>query len=215
MRKLVYGAFACLAMTLGTGAEAARMPSSGPDPSWSESQKFEWYLGYMSDAAAICREYSASNALADIAKLSPFGRVGLNSISGDGFTGAACGRIRDRVKELLQKKETYIRYLTEKYDCGPAGQCTGPAADPLASSHTCATQVREALGGIDVDAGDVARLTVQSWPPGPSNGAEPRHRARIQFKSCNGSLYIDLGDRCEVEQSYTRGNCEFSGVSAY
>lgn len=106
-----------LAIASVGNAEAARMPSSGPNPSWSDSQKFEWYLGYMSKAAAICRSYGASSALGEIAKLSPYGQIGLKGISADGFTGAACGKIRNRTKELLEKKETYIRYMKATYDC--------------------------------------------------------------------------------------------------
>ncbi len=201
-------------MGFAVEADAATMPSSGPNPAWTESQKFEWYLGYMSDAASICRDYAAATQLAEVANLSPYGRIGLSAVGVDGFNGAACGRIRGRVKELLQKRETYIRYLTEKYDCSPDGECLEPGVDPLASNHSCSSQVDKALERLNVSRSDVARITVKS-ETGHLYGNTPAHQAQVKLKNCEGTLFLDMSEQCRVKQSYTRGDCEIAGVSAY
>lgn len=116
MRRLLMGLTLGLAVATAAGsAGAAQAPAVGPKSSWSDNQKFEWYLGHMSQAAAICRDYDAAKQLSEIAALSPYGKLGLKSIGFDSFSGAACGGIRKDAKELLQKKDAYLRYMNATY----------------------------------------------------------------------------------------------------
>jgi len=214
MRVFLNGLAFCLAMAVATAVQAGTLPIGGPNPKWDESQKFEWYLGYMSKAVAICGDFSASTQLGEIAALSPYGRVGLKGFSADGFYGGVCVRIRARAKELLEKKEAYVRFLTDAYDCGPGGKCSD-GSDLLASDHACSEKVDEALYGFGIIKDEITSIRIDSKIPGPSNGAEPDHHARVRLKTCQGSLYLDLGAQCSVKQSYTRGDCQVAGVSAY
>ena len=46
-------------------------------------------------------------------------------------------------------------------------------------------------------------------------GSDADHMARVQFHSCQGSLYIDLTDQCIMEKSRTRGDCTIEGIKGY
>lgn len=217
MRSLVMGLALILAAMVAGGAQAGRLAAPGPNPDWTDNQKFEWYLGYMSKAATTCGNFSASNELNEIASLSPYGRIGLQGTSADRFTGPACGGILKRINELLQKKETYIRYLSESYDCsaGAGPGCIVEGSDRATANHTCGTNVDEALAGLKVDNAEIKSVEIDSRTQGIGSVSDPHHTARIRLQSCRGSLYLELGAQCNLRKSYTRGDCEVAGVSAY
>lgn len=215
MRTLLTGIALAFGLTLAGTAQAGLLSTPGPNPNWTDNQKFEWYLGYMSKAAATCRQYDASAELAEIAGMSPYGRAGLKGSSADGFIGGVCGKIRKRAAELLEKKEIYINYMTANYDCTPGGACRDPLDPHAHQSHSCAEQVNRLLADLDIANSDVASVTYKSPPPGPSSGGTAPYQARIRLKSCQGSLYVDMSEQCSVKQSYTRGDCEVAGVSAF
>lgn len=217
MQPFLFGTILCLGTMLATQADlatAATAPSPGPQKDWTDTQKFEWYIGYMSRAAALCGSYSESNELAEVAKLSPYGRAGLKSINFDTFYGAACGGIRNRAEELLQKKESYVRFLTELYGCSPDGKCLDGGTEPLASNHSCSPQVDKALERLNVSRSDIASITVRS-ESGHLYGNTPAHQAQVKLKNCEGTLFFDMSEQCRVKQSYTRGDCEIAGVSSF
>src|SRR3546814_16157005 len=41
------------------------------------------------------------------------------------------------------------------------------------------------------------------------------HQARVQFHSCQGSLYIDLTEDCAMERKVVRGDCEIEGADRF
>lgn len=203
-----------LALMAAGGAQAAMAPSVGPNPSWTPDQKFEWHIGYMSAASALCRDYNAASQLRDIAALSPYGRMGLNAINFDGFIGGVCAKIRSRAVEMLEKKETYVRILSATYDCSPGGACAG-GPDATTAEHACSEEVDEHLDALSLKRADIKSITFSSPPPGPANAGAAPYQARVRMKSCQGSLYVDLGAQCTLKQSYTRGDCEVAGVSGF
>jgi len=216
IRNGVFGLVLAM-MAGGAGAaQAGTLPGTGPDPSWTEMQKVEWYLGYMSKAAAICRYYGKSVDLAQLAKLTPYGRIGLKGITGDGFYGAACQGIGEDADKLLADRAEFIRYFADIYGCSPGAPCTaGIEGDKFASNHACSQKVNEVLENLKIGDGDVESITFRSPPPGPSNGGEAPYQARIRLRSCGGSLFVELSQQCGVKQTYTRGDCQIAGVSGY
>ncbi|WP_299617039.1 hypothetical protein [Pelagibius sp.] len=214
MRQFLSAAALAVGLFCGTAAQAGTLPGTGPNPQWSDSQKFEWYLGYMSKATAICSDYAAATELGNLASLSPYGRKGMAVTTGDGFYGAACAGIRKEAADLLSEKDDIGRYLASLYNCDPGGKCLG-GSDIASPKHACAESVNKLLSELEVAEGDIRGIHFTSPPPGPTSGAEPDYRARIRLKSCRGSLYVDLTEQCRVQQSYTRGDCEVAGVSGY
>ena len=198
------------------GAQAGTLPGSGPNPNWTDMQKTEWYIGYMSKAAAICRFYDKASALSALASLSPYGRIGLRSFSGDGFYGAACQGIGEDADALLGDKSAFTEYFAAIYDCEAGGDCTtDDLSDRFATDHLCAQKLYDVLGELSLKRDDIKNITFSSPPPGPSNAGAAPYQARVRMKSCQGSLYVDLGAQCTVKQSYTRGDCEVAGVSGF
>jgi len=200
-----------VSLGIGSAANAGRMPSSGPDPSWTDIQKFEWYLGYMSNAASTCGDFSGSAELRAIAQLSPYGRKGLAGRKAEAFASAGCAKVLGRMSELLSEKDRYIRYMEATYDCSRDSDCD-LEEDSVQSDHPCAVSVNEFLEGLDIEQSDIRSIDIESPP---KSAGVPKHRALVRLKSCQGSVHLDLFGQCGVKKSYTRGDCEISGLASY
>ena len=215
MRHLVSAAALAVGLFCGTGAQAGTLPGTGPNPQWTDSQKFEWYLGYLSKAVGVCSDYAAATELGNLASLSPYGRKGMAVITGDGFYGAACAGIRKDAADLLADKDDIGRYLASLYDCTPGGKCLEGGSDPLSSTAACSAEMREALDTLDIGRSDIQSVTMNDGRNVTGAGRWTAWQARVRLRSCSGSLYIELTERCTVRKSYTRGDCEVAGVSGY
>src|SRR3546814_3181999 len=93
---------ALLSLALAPAApQAAIISSPGPNPNWTEMQEFEWYVGYLARASQICGAYDESAVLTRLARMTPYGAIGLAQSRADGFLGAACVRLRKAADELV------------------------------------------------------------------------------------------------------------------
>lgn len=109
--------------TISFGAAAATGPRMGPQKSWDDMQKFEYYIGQAGSALNMCNHYGLANSLKELADLSPYGRKGWQSLlSFDDIRGAQCGRIAEDAKNILLDRDKLWDYLTVKYNC-PDGKC--------------------------------------------------------------------------------------------
>lgn len=199
----------------GAAAQAGTLPGTGPNSQWSDAQKFEWYLGYMSKAAAICSDYAAATELGNLASLSPYGRKGMAVTTGDGFYGAACAGIRKEAADLVSEKDDIGRYLAVLYDCDPGSKCLAGGSDPLSNTAACSAEMREALDALDIGSSDIRSVTMNDGRNVTGAGRWTAWEAKVRLKSCSGSLYIELTEQCAVRERYTRGDCEIAGVSGY
>jgi hypothetical protein len=133
-------------------AQSGTLAAPGPSPTWTEMQKFEWYLGYMSRAANTCGSYVESGVLLSLARMTPYGDIGLGSVSGDGFAGPVCGRINNEAKELVADAERIREYLEAAYNCtGEA--CYGQKLSDW-QSHSCAEALKSHLANRSVGKDD-------------------------------------------------------------
>ncbi len=197
-----------LCLGLGGAARAGMLSAPGPNPNWTEMQQFEWYLGYMSRAANTCGTYNESAVLRELARMSPYGDIGLGSVTGDGFAGPACGRINNRVKELVADADKIRAYIEAAYNCSGTG-CYGQKLVEWLS-HTCADSLKAYLSSRSID-NETTEVTISDV----ISGGHWDYHARVRLKSCEGSLYVEMKDSCRVKKDYTRGDCEVAGVSAY
>ncbi|GAB4361384.1 MAG: hypothetical protein Kow00114_15900 [Kiloniellaceae bacterium] len=85
----------------GGAAQAGLLAPPGPNPNWTDMQKFEWYLGYMARAARLCGSYEDADILHRLARMSPYGNIGLGALTGDDFVGPACAGINERADGLV------------------------------------------------------------------------------------------------------------------
>lgn len=201
-----------LAVCLGlsSGARAGTLAAPGPNPTWTDMQKFEWYLGYMARAANTCGTYTESAVLRQLARMTPYGDIGLGSVSGDGFAGPVCGRLNNEARELAADADKIRGYLEATYDC-QAEQCYGQKLSDW-KFHACADQLKSYLAEHSVKDADIREVTITDVR---HSGATLDFTARVRLKSCQGSLYVDMRDSCYVERDYTRGDCEVAGVDPF
>ncbi|MGF1631195.1 MAG: hypothetical protein ACFCUT_17105 [Kiloniellaceae bacterium] len=201
--------FLVLLLTAGI-AQGGTLAPPGPNPSWTEMQKFEWYLGYLSRAANTCGTYVESGVLHGLARMTPYGDIGLGVVTGDGFVGPVCGRINNEAKELVADAERIRAYLEATYNC------TGEACYSQKLSdwqfHACADVLKAHLAGRAIEEEHLRAVTITSIR---LSGATLDFQARVRLKSCQGSLYVDLKESCRIVQDYTRGDCEIAGVTRY
>jgi hypothetical protein len=203
----------CLTVCFGLSGGVARagsLAAPGPNPNWTDMQQFEWYLGYMSRAANTCGTYTESAVLRDLARMSPYGEIGLGTITGDGFAGPVCGRINNRAKELAADAGKIRGYIETAYNCNGSG-CYGQKLSDW-QFHACADKLKEHLNGLIDDPDDIDKVTISDVK---KSAKIDHHQARVRLNSCQGSLYIDMRDSCYVEREYTRGDCKIAGVDGF
>jgi hypothetical protein len=202
--------FFSLAVCLGLGgaARAGSLAAPGPNPNWTDMQQFEWYLGYMSRAANTCGTYTESAVLRDLARMSPYGEIGLGTVTGDGFAGPVCGRINNKAKELAADAGKIRGYIETAYNCSGTG-CYGQKLVEWLS-HTCADSLKAYLSSRSIET-EITEVTINDV----ISGGHWDYHARVRLKSCQGSLYVEMKDSCRVERDYTRGDCEIAGVDGF
>jgi hypothetical protein len=200
-----------LACALGaTTPHAASIPVGGPNPNWTEMQKFEWYVGRMAQAAQMCGAYTEAGILNRLARMSPYGSIGVAQMRGDDFYGPACVEISADAKGLVVDANKIEEYLEVTYGCR-GEECYGQSLSDW-QSHACADAVKSHLASRAVEKEQVREVTITNIR---HSGATLDFLARVQLKNCQGSLYVDLKESCAVKRDYTRGDCEIDGVEGY
>lgn len=189
---------------------AASIPVGGPNPNWTDMQKFEWYIGRMATAAQMCGAFEEAGVLNRLARMSPYGGIGLGQMRGDDFYGPACVGITADAKDLVADAPKIEEYLEATYGCKGEG-CYGQTLSGW-QSHGCADALRSHLESRAVRKDDVSEVTITSVR---HSGATLDYQARVRFKHCQGSLYVNMKESCAVEKDYTRGDCAVAGAAAY
>jgi len=207
--SLILSLIAFLAVAGGGAAQAAVVPVPGPNPTWSEMQKFEWHLGYMARAARTCRSHDDAAVLERLARMSPYGTMGLSGYSGDGFLGAACARLNERASELVADAQKIEEYIEATYSCADEA-CYGQKFAAW-KSHSCADDLMMHLAKRDVTEHDLREVNIRDL----FVGSVRQISARVRLKSCEGSLYVEFSESCRIKNDYTQGDCELAGVDAY
>lgn len=210
MRGFLLSLFILSLVSAAGSAFAGKLAAPGPNPAWTEMQKFEWYLGYLARAAQVCGSYDEAGVLNRLARMSPYGDVGLGAVMADGFAGPVCGRINNSAKELAADAGEIERFLEATYDCS-GEECFGQSLKDW-KFHDCADELRVHLFKRDIEEKDLSQVTISNVR---HSGATLDYTARVRLKSCQGSLYVDLDDACKVDRDYTRGDCEVAGVDPY
>lgn len=214
MRRLSLCSLA-LAMLLSlaiipSAPRAGTIPLPGPNPNWTEMQTYEWYIGFLARASQICRAYGEAAVLSRLARMSPYGAVGFAQNPADGFLGNGCVRLRDRAAEMVADAAKIEDYIEATYNCSDDG-CFGQSLDDW-QFHACGNSLKSHFAILDIDDKNIRAVTMLN----PSTtGSKAAHQARVQFHSCQGSLYIDLTEQCIMEKTQTRGDCAFDGIERY
>jgi hypothetical protein len=193
----------------GSAAQAGMLSAPGPNPNWTEMQQFEWYLGYMALAARTCGSYQEADVLHRLARMTPYGDIGLGSVTGDGFSGPVCGRLNNKAKELAADAQQIEEYIEATYSCTNE-ECYGQKFVAW-KSHTCADDLMVHLAKRDVTEHDLREVNIRDL----FVGAVRQISARVRLKSCEGSLYVEFSQSCRIVKDYTQGDCEVAGVAGY
>ncbi|MGF1592061.1 MAG: hypothetical protein ACFCUW_02205 [Kiloniellaceae bacterium] len=172
-------------------------------------QKFEWYVGFLAGAAGVCGAYDEAAMLRNLARMSPYGAIGLGVVRGDGFAMPVCGRLTNDARDVAADADQIREYLEATYDCSGAG-CYGQRLGAW-ESHSCAGALKTHFDSRAVSSEELDEVIFNNVISGGKND----YQARVRLKSCQGSLYVELNQQCQVKKDYTRGDCEVAGVGRY
>lgn len=85
-----------------------------------------------------------------------------------------------------------------------------------AAAIECEEQIEETLQEIGVPRDDVDSVTLERRQRTPNPPTNYVYDAWIRLDSCGqGYLVVNMTRYCYVQQSYTRGDCQVSGVPHY
>ena len=81
----------------------------------------------------------------------------------------------------------------------------------------CVSVVDQQLDRLNVDRADIEKLFYTRKyrsSRGSDDSVVVGVDAWVRFKSCKGYLVIDMNNRCQIRQAYTRGQCRIPGVNS-
>ena len=208
MKFQVFAA-AAATLLLALPVQAATGPKGGPSDSWTQMQKYEFYVGELAGALNLCRITDLAYDLKEVADLSPYGRKGWRSmLPFDGIRGGRCTTYVEAAREVLADRDKLTAYLKDQYDCS-TGEC-GTDGENGSASAPCRSEADEHLSSLPIEASDIKSVKMVRASSG-GNG----HEAWVRLNSCEGSLVIELSKHCTPRQTFTRGQCEIEGISSY
>ncbi|HEY9537911.1 MAG TPA: hypothetical protein VIS03_09995 [Kiloniellaceae bacterium] len=126
------------------------------------------------------------------------------------FLGAACARFKDDVAAMEAEAAQIEEHIELTYNCSDDG-CYGQDLSDW-QFHACGNSLKSHFAILDLDDKDIRAVTMLN--PRKTN-SKAAHQARVQFHSCQGSLYIDLTEDCAMERKVVRGDCEIEGADRF
>jgi len=90
--------------------------------------------------------------------------------------------------------------------------CSGFA---MAQPHHCAKPVAAKMAQFDVAGPQIKRIVFDDIVENTRNAQIVGYEAWVDLKRCRGSVVIRLSLQCEVEEVYSRGNCNVAGLKNY
>ncbi len=95
--------------------------------------------------------------------------------------------------------------------CG--GSSILSASAPALGAVRCEEQIRKALSEVPIEDSDIESIQVRRSGGGGRSSSNYSLDAWIRLKSCSsGYLMVALSSRCHVQDTYTKGGCQVSGL---
>src|SRR3546814_332668 len=122
-----------------------------------------------------------------LARMTPYGAIGLAQSRADGFLGAACVRLRKAADEMVADAAKIERHIEMTYDCSDEGcfnQRTGGW-----ESHACAIALKAHLAERAIGEDELGEITISDVR---NYSTKLDYQAPVRLKHCQGALYVDL-----------------------
>ena len=89
------------------------------------------------------------------------------------------------------------------------------ASSPATAALRCEAQIMKALAEASVPQSDIKSIKVTRGGGGGKSPTNSSYDAWIRLKSCSGYMMVSMTRTCHINDVYTKGDCRFSGMSAY
>lgn len=96
-----------------------------------------------------------------------------------------------------------------------AGTTLLSAGDSAVSAERCEAKIIETLGAQGVPQSDVQSIKVTRAGGGGKSPTNSSYDAWVRLKTCSGYLMLALTRSCYVQDTYTKGDCQISGMPGY
>ena len=96
-----------------------------------------------------------------------------------------------------------------------AGAFVLAASGPAFAAVRCEAQIMKALAEASVQESDVRFIKVTRGGGGGKSATNSSYDAWIRMNSCGGYVMVSMTRSCHVHSTYTKGDCQFSGLPAY
>lgn len=85
----------------------------------------------------------------------------------------------------------------------------------MAAPHRCAKAAAVKMAQFDVAASQIKRIVFADIVEDDRSARLLGYDAWVDLKSCRGSVVIKMSVQCEIEETYSRGACTFTGLKNY
>ena len=79
----------------------------------------------------------------------------------------------------------------------------------------CQTQINSVLAQSQIRQEEVTSIRVARHGAGRRSTRNDVIEAWVRLRSCSGHLVISMRQSCHVQQTFTRGDCQFAGVRRF
>lgn len=96
-----------------------------------------------------------------------------------------------------------------------AGAYVLAASEPAFAALRCEAQIMKAVAEASIPQSDVKSVKVTRGGGGGKSPTNSSYDAWVRLNSCSGYLMVSMTRSCHVHSTYTKGDCQISGLPAY
>ncbi|MEQ8665848.1 MAG: hypothetical protein RIC16_08985 [Rhodospirillales bacterium] len=113
-----------------------------PPADANETQQAEYWLGAVGTILMVhCGYHSLGKKLRNVAKLSPYGQIGVKEWAGFDAYGGNCSRMKEHGDSFLENLDSYEAYFRTQYTCS-GGTCVEKGVASTGSSTSRTVEIR-------------------------------------------------------------------------
>ncbi|MDA1101507.1 MAG: hypothetical protein O2967_21310 [Proteobacteria bacterium] len=91
----------------------------------------------------------------------------------------------------------------------------GFAGGAMAAPHRCTMPVMEKMAQLDVAEPQIEQISFVDVRSDDRSARLLGYEAWVKLKRCRGSVVVKVSRQCEIQETYSRGECKMTGLKNY